>query len=233
MTHAWAIIAVMGLGLALGHLGIFDATAAPRVTGFNPTAVRPIPGQVQMYSDGMLVTVINTRAHKVYLDWITVAPYADKSDVIMTQINDDLSPGELGIYFINSSNIQPTAPASLDLIKLAESATYTVDLYMAFQQRWTIARQDYILISGGTLRNIPYTTEPSGETIEGKDCTKHRECDCTENSDCPIPDCQVCVGGKCDNEAGCPAGETCSVVLSIPDGLFLFDGACAPFVILD
>ena len=200
ITHSWSIITVLGVGAALYYIGVFEASASTRLVGFGTSALRPIPGQVQMYSDGiMVVTVINTRPHSVQLDWIEVAPIADKDDVIRTYVNDGLAAGAIGVYYVNASNVNPNSPALVLLFPATMAKPVTVDAHIKIQQTYSLAGETYTVISKGEIRNIPVSPEES----QGLDCSGHLNCECAVDNDCPLTNCQKCIGGVCDNLAGC------------------------------
>ena len=228
ITHSWSIIIVLTVGAALYYLGVFEASASPKMLGFQSSALRPIPGQVQMYSDGiMVVTVINTRPHSVQLDWIEVAPIADKDDKIRTYVNDQLAQGAIGVYYINASNINGNSQSFIMIIPTSNAETITVDAHLTIQQTYSLAGKTYTLTSEGELRNIPVSPQAS----QIQDCTRHRNCPCDTDADCPFS-CQVCwdygTGKMCDNLIGCPGGICGEIGVCMPAVSCASSDECPP-----
>ena len=106
MTHAWSIMLVLCVSAVLFYAGVFEASARPRFEGLDAAGLQPLPEQVQLYSDGVLVfTVLNTRPYSYTLEWVEVAPIADREDVIRTNLNAVLRSNQLGVFEVNASNL--------------------------------------------------------------------------------------------------------------------------------
>ena len=161
MTHSWAVLVVMTVGLAMFHLGVFDTTATPSIKGFSGGGPRPLAGQVQYYRDGiMMLTLVNPYDRSVRLEWIDVAPLSDRSDRLKTYIGDDLDAGEIGIYYVNASNVHPAGSA---FIVPLEEASGDQSVSCAVWIRWGLRVGDRtsLHLTTGEIYNAPYVDQDS------------------------------------------------------------------------
>ena len=207
MTHSWAVLVILLVGFTLAHLGFFEASARPRFEGLRAAGIQPIPSEVQLYSDGILVLIVqNTRPYSMRHDWVEIAPISDPGDRIRTTVNGFLGQGDVGTYTINASNLAGSITANMLLLKQAGGkTTYTDFLY---------SHQETHLIPGGDPQIKTYTdakatqittySTPQGGGGGGGSwptgCQKHRKCDCGEPVELV---CQECAGDMWDNYKGC------------------------------
>ena len=201
MTHSWAVIVILLVGLTFAHLGFFDAQARPRFEGLNAAGIQPMPSQVQLYSDGVLVlTVRNTRPYTMRYDWVDIAPIGDPSDKIRTYLGNLLKQGDVGSYLINGSNLAGGTAASLLILADTQGKTTYTDFHIIQQETHMVPGRDPNTKTIENAKGIQITTydTPHG----GGDCRLHRKCSCSEASDCPLS-CQACSGGFCDNFLDC------------------------------
>ena len=227
MTHSWAIIVILLVGLTFAHLGFFDAQARPRFEGLNAAGIQPMPSEVQLYSDGVLVlTVRNTRPYTMRYDWVDISPIGDPSDTIRTYLGNLLRQGDVGSYLINGSNLAGGAGANLLLLADTQGKTTYTDFHITQQETHLIPGRDpeTKTINGKAWQITTYST-PHGSgggvttttTVTAVDCSKHRTCPCSEPKGLG---CQICYMGFWDNYAGCAnpdEGNTCQQLL-IPFG---------------
>lgn len=201
MTHAWSIIIVLCLGLALSYLGIFDTRATPRFEGLQASSLQPIPDHVVMYSDGMMVlTVVNTKPYKIQFEWVDISPTADAEDVIRTNINTVIASGELMSFEVDATNIYPETEASLLAIQKKEGSSPNVDFTLCLHESFTAGGTSNEHTVCGKGKRIPVVAKD--EAVECPPCALTATCLCGTTTDCPL-DCQVCVGGLCNDWEGC------------------------------
>ncbi|MFH1788410.1 MAG: hypothetical protein ABH834_03410 [Candidatus Altiarchaeota archaeon] len=186
MTHAWSIIVVLSVSAVLFYAGVFEATGRPRFEGLNAASIRPLPDQVKLYSDGVLVlSVGNTRPYNVYFEWVEVAPIANRSDVIRTTLNVMVGQGDIGVFSINASNLDKNLPY--------------VDFHITFSEYFTAGGKVVSHEVSGLARRIEVEQGPNI-------CDQHLVCSCSVHEDCPLV-CQRChyPGGpdRCNNRQYC------------------------------
>ena len=230
MTHAWAVMIVLCVSAVLFYAGVFEATGRPRFEGLDALALRPVPEQVKLYSDGVVVlTVLNTRPYSVTMDFVDVAPIMDREDVVRTDLNVMIKPAEFGVLRLNGSNLVPgIMGASMFFIPWVDAAPTTTSTYsvnpsqpsMAGNVDFHICLTESFSVGGsskthtvcGTAWRIEVHTEPyyssvttlpgCNWSISGSDCM----CPCTSDSDCLT--CQYCyIGLPMSEPSSC--SDTC------------------------
>ena len=229
MTHSWAVIVILLVGLTLAHLGFFEASARPRFEGLRAAGIQPIPGEVHLYSDGILVlTVQNTRPYSMRHEWVEIAPISNPEDRIRTTINGLLGQGDVGVYTINASNLAGTTAASILLTTSSEAKTTYTDFLYSHQETHVIpggSPQTKTYTDAKAIQITTYSTAWVGETGSHSGCERHVECSCNEKSDCSL-DCQDCIDNVCDNYFECSGavGNTvCWPTESSPNGECIVD----------
>ena len=235
ITHSWSILLVLIVGAVLGYYGVFEISARPRFEGLDSSGIQPVPDNVVMYSDGIMVlTVMNTRPYRFRLEWIDVAPIVDKEDVIRTTINEILGQGEIGVYEMNATNLLPHVMESgIVQIPAVDGKTQSVDFVICMSMT---------IFAGGTERNqidcgeghrISYISDPHDDGSGGgggefpDTCNDPLGvCPCEDESDCPL-DCRVaCIDGYCSDWCNTSPGEPCG---ALPDPLCSYC-ACVPTI---
>ena len=188
MTHAWSILIVLAVSAVLFYAGVFEATGRSRFEGLDALALRPVPEQVRMYSDGVVVlTVLNNRPYSVSLDWVEVAPIADKDDVVRTLVDGVVNHGDLGFFELNATNLLGSiSEASLFPIDVSAGES-TVSFHICIRESHSGGGQLFEHTVCGKAWNIPVT-----ETDFPDPCVyPGAHCPCETNDDCPLW-CQVC-----------------------------------------
>ncbi|MFH1788366.1 MAG: hypothetical protein ABH834_03185 [Candidatus Altiarchaeota archaeon] len=221
VTHGWSVLIVLSIGVLLFHLGVFDAEAVPRFEGLRASGVQPVSDQVHLYSDGVLVlTVLNTRPYTMEVHWVEVSPVDDENDVLRTDLNAILTQGELGIFYVNASNLNSVSEASVVFPLKASADDVSVDFRLCIKEGYSVGGQPASDTACGIAKNIPVLDEPSGLV----DCTVNDVCPCDTDDECPLV-CQVCwwtpFGNRCNNCVGCPmscAGDICAATAEHPEG---------------
>lgn len=233
MTHAWSIIIVLTVSAVLFYAGVFEAAGRPRFEGLAAASLKPIPDQVQLYSDGVLVlAVMNTKPYKFTFDWVEVAPIANQDDAIRTNLGGQIPQGGIEIYYVNGSNLLGgISEANIIMLPQAAAGTDTVDFYYRHQESYHAAG------SSGTYTTpwakalqITVNLENSPGGGGSCDCKKHRSCPCGEPPEdyCPQAfDCQVCFDGFWDNYYSCsiPIGNDICWSDFPPLGACIWDGS--------
>lgn len=185
--------------------------------------VQPIPDQVLLYSDGILIlTVLNTRPYTLEVEWIEVAPIPDRDDVLRTDLNAVLRQGELGVFQVNASNVYSVSEASVVFPLDASAGLLYVDFYLCIAEAYSAGGQAGSHTVCGIAHNIEVQDKPYGG-VSVMHCTRHLECDCTGPSECPLT-CQGCsevqVGTyKCDNYISCGGDMFCMPSGDPPGGV--------------
>ena len=224
MTHSWAIMIVLSVSAVLFYAGVFDATARPRFEGLASSAVQPVPEQVKLYSDGVLVvTVLNTKPYSVEMDFVDVAPIADRNDVLRTLLGVALSQGELGVFELNGYNLYAQfAESSVLLFPWVVAGEKRVDFHICLNESFSVGGTVSSQVVCGIMRQIPVDDGPSHLI---------RNCDgpgdglyCDDDTNCCLV-CEACYLGICDDFYGCSeeseaAGEilTCTSTAAHPEG---------------
>ena len=221
MTHAWSIIIVLSVSAVMFYAGVFEATGRPRFEGLAAASLQPMPEQVQLYSDGILVLAIaNTKPYKYTYEWVEVAPIANQDDMIRTNLGGEIPQGGIGIYYINGTNLLGgISGAAVMMLPDARAGEDSIDFHYRHQESYHAAgiSNTYTTPWAKALQiTVNPGTSPGG-TASPPYCVTGG-CDCTKTPDCPL-DCQVCNLGKCDNDIGCP-GEmvSCASTESHHDG---------------
>lgn len=219
MTHAWSIMIVLSVGAVMFYAGVFEAAGRPRFEGLHALGIQPIPDQVLMYSDGIIVlTVVNTKPYKHKLEFVEVAPIADRNDVIQTSINTYLTQGELGVFDVNGSNLLSGVIEASVLAPPGVSAKPgTVNFHICMKESYSVGGQPTSRTVCGKAWNIP-----AEEGTSPADCKVHQACACTIDSDCSLV-CQRCIGGRCDNYIACGLLKVCTSTEFFPEG------ECVPY----
>ena len=204
MTHAWSIMIVLCVSAVLFYAGVFEATARPRFEGLASSGVKPVPEQVQLYSDGIMVfTVLNTRPYPIRLEWVEVAPIADKDDVVRTDMGELVQSGDIGVFNVNASNILVTVGASVFFISGASAGSQFVDFFICWNETYIAGGKSSSRVICGKAWRITYVSEPYHS--EPGACTGSCKCPCTSDADCPDP-CQHCMLDPCSWH---PCYKTC------------------------
>ena len=217
MTHAWSIMIVLCVSAVLFYAGVFEATARPRFEGLASSGVKPVPEQVQLYSDGIMVfTVLNTRPYPIRLEWVEVAPIADKDDVLRTDLGELVQSGDLGVFEVNASNILVTVGASLFFIPSASAGGEFVDFIICWNESYVAGGSSKSHVVCGKGLRITVVSDdynpPTGDPCIDPDA----HCPCETEFDCPLI-CQACVDNKCDNKFFCmPCAPDCPVCTCVP-----------------
>ncbi|MFH1789301.1 MAG: hypothetical protein ABH834_07970 [Candidatus Altiarchaeota archaeon] len=201
MTHAWSIIVVLSVSAVLFYAGVFEATARPRFEGLASSSIQPIPDKIQLYSDGVMVfTVLNTRPYSVEFEWLEVAPIADRDDIVRTTLNVVLKQGELGVFYVNASNLLSVSAASLSFLQAASAENPAVSFHVCLHESYSAGGQQSSRTFCGKGYNIQASTEQSPFA---PDCTISGECACGAIlGECPLW-CQTCFEGYCENYITC------------------------------
>ncbi|MFH1788219.1 MAG: hypothetical protein ABH834_02415, partial [Candidatus Altiarchaeota archaeon] len=201
-------------------------TGRPRFEGLDALAMRPVPDQVKLYSDGVLVlTVLNTRPYSVQMDYVEVAPIADRNDVVRTNLNEVLRTNKLGFFEVNASNLLSSVyEASLLSLPEAVAGDSRVSFHIRFVESYLVGGKASSHTAEGKGINIPYMDAPS---VDGDPCSLSPPgwtIPCGSGADCPLV-CHWCSGGgpeglcgdecgndpaNCNPEAG--PGEVCKCV---------------------
>ena len=225
MTHAWSIIIVLSVSAVLFYAGVFEATGRPRFEGL-AAGLRPMPEQVQLYSDGILVLAIaNTKPYKYTYEWVEVAPIADKDNTIRTTLGAQIPQGGIGVYYVNGSNLLGISEAAIITLPESLAREDTVDFYYRHQETYSAAGTSGTYTTPwATAHQI--TKNPENSPVGGSrggsgDCKQHLQCACDGGNPCPLS-CQVCWGGICDNYRGCVGNE----VVCQEDPLGKLPGVC-------
>ena len=214
MTHAWSIIIVLTVSAVLFYAGVFEAAGRPRFEGLAASSLRPMPEQVQLYSDGILVLAIaNTKPYKFTFDWVEVAPIANQDDMIRTNLGGEIPQGGIGIYYINGTNLLGgISGAAVFMLPAAAAGEDTVDFHYRHQESYHAAGSSNTYTTPWAKAH-QITVNPenspsgsgggSGSGLTG--CQRHRACECTEPQGLV---CQGCWEGsdfimKWDNYGGC------------------------------
>lgn len=169
ITHAWSILIVLSVGATMFYLGVFEGSARPRFEGLQASGLQPVPDQVRLYSDGIMVfTVLNTRPYKHRLEFVVVAPIGDPGNIIQTVLNSVLGPGELGVFEINASNIYPVEESSVLVFSGVSAKSETVDFNVWMNESYTAGGKTISHVVSGTGHQIPYDeqTSPGGSDEE-------------------------------------------------------------------
>ncbi|MFH1788483.1 MAG: hypothetical protein ABH834_03795 [Candidatus Altiarchaeota archaeon] len=255
LTHSWSIIVVLSVSAVLFYAGVFEASARPRFEGLASSGVQPVSEQVQLYSDGVLVfTVLNTRPYPIRLEWVEVAPIADREDVLRTDIGELIGSGDVGVFNVNASNLlSGIMESSMFLVSLADAfpstttsmidevSTGTVSFFICWNESYIVGgRSSSHVVCGKGLRIASVSDSHSGGGGGGGDtCLEPLGfCPCEEDGDCPaILFCKgTCVGGSCEDicfimpETFCPSMDpVCEYCACVPSALTPEEGACKVF----
>ena len=195
MTHSWSIIVVLSVSAVLFYSGVFEATARPRFEGLASSGLHPVPEQVKLYSDGVLVfTVLNTRPYPIRLEWVEVAPIADKDDVVRTDIGELIQSGDIGVFNVNASNILVTVGASVFFVPAVDAASQFVDFFICWNETYIAGGTSQSRVICGKALNIVSVSEPYGGVLA---CSAPGGPQvCVVQEDCGIY-CMDCAGGYC------------------------------------
>ena len=226
MAHAWSIMVVLSVSAVLFYAGVFEAVARPRFEGLDAAGLRPIPEQVQLYSDGVLVfTVLNTRPYSYTLEWVEVAPIANREDVIRTNLNAVLRTNQLGVFEVNASNLLGSImEASIVSLQDASAQDY-VSFHIRYNESHSGGGKPTNHTAEGKGINILYIPEPSAGNNPCNLAPPGWTIPCESDASCPL-NCHWCSGAgspeafcgdncgndpaNCDPEAG--PGEVCKCV---------------------
>lgn len=208
ITHSWAILTVLSVGILMFHLGVFETSATPRFEGLESAALQPVPHNVQLYSDGVMIfTVINTRPYSVKFEYIEVAPIANREDVVQTNLDALIKSGGMSLFEINASNLVGTSQASI-LAASPVSGESSVGFHLCIRESYVAGARDIAHTVCGSADNIRAEDTPSfdGCLIGQGDCGACYICvplGDPDNPDlgwcqfqCPSP-CHICVSGDC------------------------------------
>ena len=203
VTHAWSILIVLCVSAVLFYAGVFEMMARPRFEGLAALGLQPIPEQVHLYSDGVMVfTVLNTRPYSHQLEWVEVAPIADKNNVIQTIIDTTLNQGEINTFQINATNLLSQITAASILIQpQATAKTQLVDFHICIKETYSVGGQPRTHTVCGKAWNIEVIDKPYDSS-----CETPWSCPCESDSDCPLV-CQICyMPGLPADESYCNGG---------------------------
>ncbi|MFH1789314.1 MAG: hypothetical protein ABH834_08035 [Candidatus Altiarchaeota archaeon] len=204
ITHSWSILLVLCVSAVLFYAGVFEATARPRFEGLASSGVQPVSEQVQLYSDGVLVfTVLNTRPYPIRLEWVEVAPIADRDDVVRTDIGELIASGDVGVFNVNASNLVSVVGASVFFMPIVSAAGQFVDFIICWNESYIAGGKSSSRVVCGKAFRITHVSEPYHSEPEA--CTGICNCPCTSDVDCPDP-CQVCMPDSCSWH---PCYKTC------------------------
>lgn len=208
VTHSWAILIVLSVSAVLFYSGVFDAVASPGFDGLEAASLQPLPDKVQLYSDGVMIfTVVNTRPYSVKFDYIEVAPMANAEDMLRTNIDTLIAPGDIRLFNIIATNLQGVSEASV-LLPSTSSAEYYVGFNLCLGESYTAGGRDMSHSVCGKANNIKAEDTPSFEgcLIGQGHCDACHFCvplGDTDNPDlgfcqtaCPTP-CHICFSGEC------------------------------------
>ena len=108
----------------------------------------------------MMLTLVNPYDRTVRLEWVDVAPLADKTDRLKTYIGEDLGAGDIGVYYVNASNVHPGDTAMILPIQQAEAA---MSVSCAVWISWSIKVGSRLSehVTAGEIFNAPYVDEDS------------------------------------------------------------------------
>lgn len=194
MGHAWSIVVVLTVASVLAYLGIFEGSARPRFEGLHAARVQPMPDQVQLYSDGVMIfTVMNNHPYSHKLEWVEVAPLLDKDDVIRTELNDVIKAGELKVYELDATNLLGGIyEASFIQLESVSAGQPLVDFNLCVRESYSAGGTDNSHIVCGRGMNI-YVIEVEDEEEESwpPGCIGPCQCPCETNDDCPLA-CWAC-----------------------------------------
>ncbi|MFH1789315.1 MAG: hypothetical protein ABH834_08040 [Candidatus Altiarchaeota archaeon] len=211
ITHSWSILLVLCVSAVLFYAGVFEATARPRFEGLASSGVQPVSEQVHLYSDGVLVlTVLNTRPYPIRLEWVEVAPIADREDVLRTDIGELISSGDIGVFDVNASNLLVSVGASVFFFPGAGASSQFVDFFICWNESYIVGGKSTSRVVCGKAWRIPYVSDPfSGGAYGGGGFTHPYPCDgpsgcpcyCLSEEDC-LPNCEYCDNtGPCADES--------------------------------
>ncbi|MFH1788192.1 MAG: hypothetical protein ABH834_02280 [Candidatus Altiarchaeota archaeon] len=193
ISHTWAIITVLAVGIALSYAGVFDVGARPRFEGLVSSGVQPIPDEVRMYSDGILIfTVVNTKPYNINVEWVEVSPLANREDTIRTNVNTTLEQGDIAVFQLDASNIYSTAAASVLLPSPVSADNLFINFYLCLrEQYWGGAWVGKTHCA--EVKNIPVFPVPLAPVCPEICCTNvdvyGHMCPDPWN---PLPDCYEC-----------------------------------------
>ena len=218
MTHAWSIIIVLTVSAVLFYSGVLETTGRPRFEGLAAASLKPMPEQVQLYSDGVLVLAIaNTKPYKFTFDWVEVAPIADKDNTIRTTLDAQIPQGDIGIYYVNGTNLLGgISGAAVMMLPDARAGEDSIDFHYRHQESYHAAGTSNTYTTPWAkalqIQKNPQTSTGGGgitTTTEGPsiDCSRHRSCTCDKPQ---AFDCQVCHEEYWDNYYSCsfPIGNS-------------------------
>lgn len=193
MSHAWVLIVVLSVGVALSYTGVFDVAARPRFEGLAASSVQPISDEVRMYSDGILVfTVLNTKPYNIHVEWVEVSPLANRDDTQRTLVDIIIGQGDIAILEVNASNVYSTAAASV-LLPSSASATDLVNFVICFREGYWGGAQVY-KTHCGTAKNIPLIPAPLAPSCPEACCFPVEVYGyMCPNPSSPLPNCYECV----------------------------------------
>lgn len=227
MTHMWAVIVVLVVGVALAYMGAFEASARPRFEGLAALGLRPFADQVQLYPSGFLVlTIGNSRPYNHRFEWVEIAPISDREDVVQTLVNMVFEQGDVELVVVNASNLlNQVVETSVLMVDEGAAKEKYVDFHICINESYKVGgRSESHVVCGKGFR-IPYTPSSGGSGLP-------QGCECLVDTDCELS-CEVCyygggpeeVCGICDGVYGCDlkSGEvgellSCEVTAEHPEG---------------
>ena len=231
MTHSWAIMVVLSVSAVLFYSGVFEATARPRFEGLASSGLHPVPEQVKLYSDGVLVfTVLNTRPYPIRLEWVEVAPIADKDDVVRTVFSDLIASGDIGVFNVNATNLLPPVGASVFFIPGVLAGGQFVDFIICWNELYIAGGKSSSRVLCGKGLRITVVSDVFSTPSVNPCADPYAYCPCESLDDCPLS-CQICYPAVlptqpfCDNYLGACSSwgspyETyvCEATEANPDG---------------
>lgn len=204
MTHAWSVLIVLCVSAVLFYAGVFEATGRPRFEGLAASAIQPLPEQVKLFSDGVLVlTVLNARPYSVQIDFVEVAPIADRDDVIQTTLDIIVGQADYSVFQINASNVYGQYSAFVLPVSFVSALEGFVDFNVCLGESYAVGGTSKGHVVCGKAWRIPVTSEASVDGAYDPCVEPCANCPCISHSDCPLW-CQVCEpmgeSGACFNE---------------------------------
>lgn len=197
MTHAWSILVVLSVSAVMFYAGVFEATARPRFEGLGASSLQLIPDQVKLYSDGVVVlTVLNMRPYSVQMDYVEVAPIADRDDVIRTTLDIIVGQADYAVFQINASNVYKQYSAFVLPVSFVSAVEGFVDFNVCLGESYAVGGTSKNHVVCGNAWRIEVDDEPSSTSdtpspgCEGSELETDCACACTSDSDCLT--CQEC-----------------------------------------
>ena len=217
MTHAWAVLVVLAVGIAFFQLGLFQTQATTQVTGFEKTALQPVPDNIKFYTNGLLIIEItNTRPYNVEIEFIEVSPLIDKEDVIRTNIEELVEGAGYLQLMVNASNLVEGAGSSVLFMQEINAGKSKVDAQICMQFESNLGGKTQASLDCGEITNLEVSNPEEEDTCGDSACNLVTN-DCWPNGcfDCQALDesTRISMGlpvhcGVCMNMCF-PPGERC------------------------